>query len=195
MKSYIVILVLVLFTVHVQSKGLKEKIESLENMVTGLKTDIQQLKTEHQRTKRAASGSAVAFSAHVNSDDSLTAGQVIVFDTVQTNIGNAYDNLQGKFTCPVNGAYHFTVSILSHVNHLLEAFIKHEGTSVAGLYTIGAGPGSDDQSSNSVVVHCRAGQQVWVESQNNYLINGEQVGFTLFTGFLIAADVETEPFG
>ncbi|XP_045202205.2 complement C1q tumor necrosis factor-related protein 3-like [Mercenaria mercenaria] len=195
MKSLIIISALVLLILPVQTQSLEERFEKLEDVVDNLVSEMEKLKSDHQIHKRATSGSAVAFSAHVNYDDSLTRGQVIVFDTVQTNIGNAYDNVQGKFTCPVDGVYFFTVTFLSHVNHLLEAFIKHAGTSVAGIYTIGAGSGIDDQSTNSVVVHCTKGQQVWVESENNYLINGERVGFTLFSGFLISADIENEVVG
>jgi len=35
----------------------------------------------------------------------------IVFDSVVTNVGNAYDEDTGRFTAPVNGTYQFNVII------------------------------------------------------------------------------------
>lgn len=54
----------------------------------------------------------VAFDAHLSHDEPDPGPHLIVaFDVVTTNIGNAYNNNNGAFTCPINGVYRFTYAI------------------------------------------------------------------------------------
>jgi len=118
----------------------------------------------------------------------VAANNALVFDGVTTNIGNFYNNATGQFTCPVNGIYFFTVNIMSKGNKLLSAHLMMNTRAIAGLYAIGGSPSTNDHSTASVVVHCTEGQHVYVKSLSDHSVNGEPVGYTQFTGFLLAED-------
>ena len=53
----------------------------------------------------------VVFNAHSVTTYSPPTGQPVVFTTVISNIGDAYNSSTGKFTAPVNGTYSFTVQL------------------------------------------------------------------------------------
>ena len=55
---------------------------------------------------------AVAFTAQLTEDKTLSAGDIIVFDKVLMNYGDGYDQTTGKFRCPVNGIYLVTGAAL-----------------------------------------------------------------------------------
>ena len=52
-------------------------------------------------------GSAVAFSAYVDTTTSLSSAQT-VFNKVLLNEQQAYDQSTGVFTCPISGIYMFS---------------------------------------------------------------------------------------
>ena len=47
----------------------------------------------------------VSFSVRLSTETSFNADTVIKYDTVTTNIGDAYSTADGKFTAPYNGTY------------------------------------------------------------------------------------------
>jgi hypothetical protein len=132
----------------------------------------------------------VAFTAPItNSITNVAVNQVIVFDRVVTNIGNAYNNHGGIFTAPVSGAYEFAVTIMSEPGHVMHADILKDGTDeLCHMYASSA---EYDTSTCVVMVHLIAGNDVWIRhnipwSESNEGIKGSH--FSAFSGHLIQAD-------
>ena len=57
----------------------------------------------------------IAFSAWRDSDELINTDEIIIFEMVDANLGDAYNPSTGIFTCPVNGYYAFSVFVFSHV--------------------------------------------------------------------------------
>ena len=132
----------------------------------------------------------VAFTASTSVLRNASANATIVFDQVETNVGQAYDARTGIFTCPYSGNYYFSHSALSsYIGGFLETEIVLEGASKSLIYCgdrLGSTNETDyDQGSNSVVLSCGQGQRVWVQVYN---YNGSTIyneKFTQFSGFLL----------
>ena len=142
----------------------------------------------YQRSTRAVQSNHVAFTAYL--DHALThmgIGQIIVFNQVLINDGNGYNRFTGIFTAPVTGTYFFTFTL--HVHNFINAKLVKDGdTLVAVAARADFTPGSQDQSSNSVVVQLNAGQSVWAQSYNNAdkTVDGyEEFRLVTFSGFLL----------
>ena len=55
----------------------------------------------------------VSFSAKMSNVLEINNNDIIKFDDVLTNVGNAYNPTSGKFVAPYNGSYLFTVVIMN----------------------------------------------------------------------------------
>lgn len=52
----------------------------------------------------------IVFEATKSSGVAVSAGNIVVFDTVRFNAGGGYSNSTGRFTAPIAGYYHFDVT-------------------------------------------------------------------------------------
>lgn len=107
-----------------------------------------------------------------------------------TNTNEAYDARHGSFRAPVSGTYKFSFSVLQGTGRMYIAVeLVRNGSPIGrvrtgdyGYYAVGT---------NIVNVHLDAGDDVWVQHQDN-LGSGTIVarggGFTMFTGHLVKAD-------
>ncbi|XP_022108573.1 collagen alpha-1(X) chain-like [Acanthaster planci] len=127
--------------------------------------------------------SVVAFSAFLSGSFSGNSGDVIIFPTVTTNIGDAYDSGSGVFTCNVAGVYFFSVTLMSYNSGpTLFAILKKNGTRI--FYVYDNHPNYHHQSSNSVVLMLAIGDTVLLENgRTNGRINGGI--YSSYSGFLI----------
>ena len=57
----------------------------------------------------------MSFSAKLSSILKINNTDVIKFDDVLTNVGNAYNPTSGKFIAPFNGSYLFTLVIMNQL--------------------------------------------------------------------------------
>lgn len=78
----------------------------------------------------------VAFSAELSTSVAHpSAGMSIVFDKVQFNSGNFYNNKTGTFYCPTSGVYYFSLELSSSAHpqsgHSLHAKIMRNGSPIA----------------------------------------------------------------
>ena len=74
-----------------------------------------------------------AFAAYVSSETTFEIGQTVVFDSVITNVGGAYDSSTGTFTVPVHGTCLFSVSVKTLHDVRSEARISQNGSGKATL--------------------------------------------------------------
>ena len=91
----------------------------------------------------------------------------LVFSSVISNIGNAYNSTTGKFTTPVNGTYSFTVQLCAY-NKAGQFNLVLDGNILTGLYVFSDNGYSTQSSTLSVFL--KRGQNVWVRSAD-YCVN------------------------
>ncbi|XP_072037958.1 uncharacterized protein [Amphiura filiformis] len=133
-------------------------------------------------------GARVAFSAVRNMVISGSAGTIMAFEDVMTNVGSHYNAVTGKFTCGVAGTYYFSFNIQRQSTSLNPHMsLRMNGDIVVSVYNNAIG--SRDQVSNSAVIHLDVGDEVWIElssSSNGAL--GDSWRYNSFSGFLLFSD-------
>ncbi|KAL4240091.1 hypothetical protein ACF0H5_000885 [Mactra antiquata] len=136
-------------------------------------------------TRRQAPFGSVAFFA-VLSHSMLHAGenQNIVFDTVQSNIGNGYNPHQGVFIAPLDGTYVFHSSIVAYPNLEIWCLFVINGIPSSAIYA----HRTDyhlDCGAQMIIVTLNQGDDVSVQSKAaNDAIYGNSWLYTTFSGFL-----------
>ena len=138
------------------------------------------------RIRRAENDVNVAFTAGLT-HSILHAGphQNIVFDHVETNVGNGYNPHHGVFTAPVSGLYLFYSSILSEHGAETWAQIVVNGVNKASIYARGADD-RYDQGSQAIVVNLQQGDDVAIQNFfSGHAIHGDANIYSTFSGVLL----------
>ncbi|XP_026571395.1 complement C1q tumor necrosis factor-related protein 3 isoform X1 [Pseudonaja textilis] len=108
----------------------------------------------------------------------------IIFSSVETNIGNFFDVMTGRFGAPVNGVYFFSFNMMKHEDvEEVYVYLMHNGNTVFSLYSFES-KGKSDSSSNSAVLKLAKGDEVWLRMGNGAL-HGDHQRFSTFAGFLL----------
>ncbi|XP_076102587.1 complement C1q-like protein 3 [Mytilus galloprovincialis] len=132
-----------------------------------------------------ASSSHYAFYAYLSHDLPEPGGnRHLIYDTVKTNIGNAYNNITGTFTVPRNGIYSFTWSTRVQCSkaHTTELVLN---TRVLGSTYIWCGYNT---VTGHVVTYASQGEAVFVRTHSSPgkgAIKSNNSGRSAFSGFLI----------
>ena len=129
----------------------------------------------------------VAFLATLTSHV-LHAGQnqIIAFDRVDTNVGNAYNPHLGAFTAPVSGIYVFSVSLLSYPGHTTQYQLKKNNEFISSIY-LQTGTGENESTSQTVVLQLTKGDDVTLRNMDgDDSLHG--VNYSTFAGFLLWQD-------
>ena len=111
-----------------------------------------------------------------------------MFDTVETNLGNAYSGSTGGFTAPVSGAYVFSLTVMlygtSSRSRTGEFQITKNGVLKVRVYSDTYDTSNNFQASGTAVLVLNKGDDVHVKvSGSNYYIQGS--GYSNFSGFLL----------
>ena len=106
----------------------------------------------------SGSFSPVAFTAYSSNATYSTEGEVIQFQEVLTNIGDAFDVTTGMFTCPISGYYMFYLSMTSSADAPFEADLYRGDTY---LITIESDELEENQSANMATTECVQGEQTY----------------------------------
>jgi complement C1q subcomponent subunit C len=119
--------------------------------------------------------------------ENLHVDSVVVFDRASLNVGEAYDETTGKFTCKVDGLYTFSWTTLSKSNKDLTTVLITNGSRV--VQNVVDTDATDDtlSSSSTVIVRMSKGEQTWIS-----VIKGDQLTAqwsslpsSMFSGFKI----------
>jgi len=124
----------------------------------------------------------------VSSDkEDLPINSVVVFDQASLNVGEAYDDTTGKFTCKVDGLYTFSWTTLSSPNKDFTSVLITSGLDVVKNVVDTDNTADTLSSSSTVVVRMRKGEQTWIS-----VVDGDQLTATwnstpssMFSGFKI----------
>ncbi|XP_045190996.1 complement C1q tumor necrosis factor-related protein 3-like isoform X2 [Mercenaria mercenaria] len=135
----------------------------------------------------------VAFQASLTIESaSFKLYDTIIFNSVITNIGNAYNKHTGIFTAPVSGTYTFNTNIVSEKGHYVEASIEvNDIVTVSAISDHRISPDGAyfttwDQGNAVAILKLKRGDKVSVSvqwPQGNHVIHG--VGKSSFSGCLL----------
>ena len=127
----------------------------------------------------------MAFQARLENDiNNLPIYAVVKFDHIITNIGNAYDNGTGYFTCPEEGVYSFSWSFLTSPGKHFHTELVVDGIIITYTFLNAARHEARLASSNSAVVKLISGNKVWLRAHGKYAIYTEK-NWSSFSGFKI----------
>ena len=126
----------------------------------------------------------LTFSAYATETRSYSDGQAVQFDSEVINLGSHYDPSSSVFIGPTDGYYMFSMSFLGDGDYVMHAEIVVGGAAVAGA----AAGSAHDFASNTVVVHCAKGAEVFVRTRGNgCIMQGDATfAYSMFTGTLLS---------
>ena len=129
-----------------------------------------------------------AFFATMSSNKkNLPVDSVVVFNQASLNVGEAYDETTGKFTCKVDGLYTFSWTTLSGPKKDLTTDLITSGNRVARNAVDTDKTDDYLSSSSTVVVRMRKGEQTWISvvKGNQLTAQWSSVPSSTFSGFKI----------
>lgn len=123
----------------------------------------------------------VSFSAYSTVNREYDTNVPVLFDAVLVNDGGLYSNNTGVFTCITTAYYLFTLHIAADSARVLQLVVGGRS------YVATLSDASPGQGSNSMVVRCEAGQQVYVKNADlATTVFGDTVyPYTSFSGVLL----------
>ncbi|XP_018418970.1 PREDICTED: complement C1q tumor necrosis factor-related protein 3 isoform X1 [Nanorana parkeri] len=108
----------------------------------------------------------------------------IIFSSVETNMGNFFDVMTGRFTAPIPGVYFFTFSMLKHEEvDDVYVYLMHNGNTIVSMYSFES-KGKQDSSGNSAVLKLSKDDEVWLRMGTGAL-HGDHQRYCTFCGFLL----------
>ncbi|XP_045157568.2 uncharacterized protein LOC123523887 [Mercenaria mercenaria] len=139
--------------------------------------------------KRRENDRNVAFFSTLGSHlQHLGANQIIAFDQVVTNIGNAYNSHAGDFRAPVSGTYVFSVTLMAYASHATHYRFVQNGTTVARIYVRGT-ESPFASSSMTAVLQLKQGEDVAIRNvEADEYLHGDH--YSTFCGFLLTQDYD-----
>lgn len=116
----------------------------------------------------------------------ISQSLAIKFDSVTTNLGDAYDPHTGIFTAPTSGVYAFFLSARVAFQHSwVSVSIVRSTTVLASIIVEGDNVVHYDKGSCAATVHLNQGDTVHVQRMGG----DSHISFSFFSGLLISADL------
>eukprot|EP00105_Crassostrea_gigas_P027750 XP_011449190.2 PREDICTED: heavy metal-binding protein HIP-like [Crassostrea gigas] len=94
--------------------------------------------------------------------------ETVIFDKVSLNEGNAYDNISGIFTAPLDGIYSFTWTILTASGKYFVTELVLNGQRVAYNHADGRGHDGFPMTTSHAKIKIKKGDKVWIRATGNY---------------------------
>ncbi|KAM7366464.1 hypothetical protein PAMP_015902 [Pampus punctatissimus] len=193
--------------------AMKEKLGSMENRLkesenrlkeseNRLKESENRLKESENRLKesenqivelRNKERTKVIFSAATGGNGAIgpfNTQTTVIYKSVKTNIGNAYNKFTGIFTAPVAGFYYFTFFYHSGGDKTTSLYLYQNNNVMVTTYDHRTTYDGADNGGNAVFLQLQQGDQVYVCLGASSHIWGNDY-ITTFSGFLISQVSET----
>ncbi|KAK3606651.1 hypothetical protein CHS0354_035645 [Potamilus streckersoni] len=146
--------------------------------------------SEAQSRIRQAPNEPVAFSTYISKYvDHLGINQVIKYDGVLTNEGNAYNVHSGMFTCPQDGLYLISFFVATISNQAVFVQLMVDDINDSGAVAYSMHPGQNDQGGNVALLRLRRGQSVWIQTHfrsESSLASTTEFRYATFSGVLLS---------
>lgn len=152
---------------------LKSVVKTYQQEAVSSKLEITQLKLQNKELKATLDeiqhnwkqiNSFVGFSAYATATRIYNDQELVLFDAIHTNYGEAYNPQLSVFQCPVSGYYLFFINVHAQNYDMRPEIYIDGGESFVRTF---ADNSSDDNSSTMVITYCDALQLVWVRSTGN----------------------------
>ena len=115
----------------------------------------------------------IAFTVSMSSVGSQWANKKVIYDKVLVNIGNGYSAQTGVFTCPRDGEYVFTWSIMSNGDSQdCYAYIYRNGVKSLLTEALERGGSQYEVASNTEMFHLSVGDTVWIQTDSCFYFHG-----------------------
>jgi len=101
----------------------------------------------------------VAFYAVLTHDLSLSQHQIVEYDKVITNVGNAYYSHNGHFISPVKGVYLMSFTLMNKQGGAMDIEMVRNGVRVAHGY---GGSSDYNMGAKVAIVMLEKGDKVWM---------------------------------
>ena len=128
----------------------------------------------------------VAFTVYEDQTQYHSNGKRLTFDHVETNMGGNFNSSNSTFTCPVDGLYFFSFTIMGSTGYGDDghATLRRDGS-------VGVGAWADyyagnPHASNAAVITCSVGQEVYLQSENSGYMYSNSSRLVTFSGFLLS---------
>nr|XP_020504477.1 complement C1q-like protein 4 isoform X2 [Labrus bergylta] len=161
----------------------------LQNSETRLKNSETRLNdSEHQILDlKSKERTKVIFSAAIGRNGAVgpyNTDTTLVYRTVITNIGNAYNAATGIFTAPVPGVYYFTFFCHAGGEYEVKLFLFKNGEKIVVIQDHSSNSDTADDGGNAVFLQLQQRDQVYVRMPaNSHVWGGDYV--TTFSGSLV----------
>jgi len=141
--------------------------------------------TKRNYKRQVETETPVAFLATLaDHAESLGADQIIAFENVITNVGDAYNSHAGVFIAPVSGIYVFSTSIMSYRSTQSHYAFKRNDVVVTYMFYHGDALNAYDTTGSTVTLQLSKGDDVAVVNlDSDKDVNGSH--YSSFTGFLL----------
>ncbi|XP_067381430.1 complement C1q-like protein 4 [Channa argus] len=160
--------------------AMREKLGALENKFKESENQILELKKKEKN--KVFFSAATGGSGHIGPFNTYTT---LIYKTVITNIGNAYNQFTGIFTAPVAGIYYFTLFYHAGGTNIVSLTLIKNDQTVVECYDHRTLQDGADNGGNAVLLQLQQGDQVFVRLGANTHVWGNNE-ITTFSGFLVS---------
>ncbi|XP_041649938.1 complement C1q-like protein 3 [Cheilinus undulatus] len=155
-------------------KASESRLRNSENQIRGLM---------NKETTRVAFSAALGGNAE--NFGPFNTRTTLIYKTVKTNIGNAYNSATGIFTAPVAGVYYFTFFYNANSTHKAFLMLYKNSVQIVFIWENSSKTESYDSGGNAVFLQLKRGDQVYVRmGENSHIYGGSY--YTTFSGFLVS---------
>ncbi|XP_031425655.1 complement C1q-like protein 4 [Clupea harengus] len=194
---------------HTDLTIMKTEVMNLKMELSASETEVEELKTGHAAQeaeltavetrliatetkvenleKRITENPKVAFSAGLTNSGYIETGKTdlnLVFTKIITNVGKAYNYMNGYFTAPVKGVYYFRFTVMDVLAGFMEIRMLKNGQHVMHLKEYDA-YGQYSYLSSGVTLQLELGDVVNMRLPPGHKLYDDSNNHSIFSGFLL----------
>jgi len=129
---------------------------------------------------------SIYFNAYRNGAYDRGGEEILKYDGVTLNAGQALNPGSGVFTCPVGGTYLFTVHLATHKEKKALVSLRKNGQDMASIVNQDGKNKGNHMMGQSVLLDLQSGDEVYVYSfTGTWTADWPHIHFTQFIGILL----------